>query len=200
MMQGEQTPTHLIGSLLAQLTNRLPDDSPIITELLVRQREGEALDLTSALGYIERIAASNPVTTIRLGADGADELRTGKEYRSSFLQALAALSCTPNIQLLFFTRNHTGVRSDVDMCFREIRSVTYWEITGALTLGDRRLFLQDRLDSDEVGTLFDEDLRTLILEKLAPTNSSYVPVDYRLDRKADVRRDFSLPRSISTTS
>jgi hypothetical protein len=154
----------------------------------------------SALGYIERIAASTPVTTIRLGADGLDELRTSKEHQSSFLQALAALSRTPNIQLLFFTRNHSGVQSDVDMCFQEIRSVTYWEITGGLTLSNRQLFLQDRLDSDEVGTLFDEDLRTLILEKLTSTDSSYVLIDCCLDGEADVRQDFSLPRSISTTS
>jgi hypothetical protein len=175
-MQGEQTPTHLIGSLLAQLTNRLPDNSPIMIELLTRQKEGKVLDLTSALGYIERIARSGLVTTIRLGADGFDELCTGKESQSGFLHALAALSRSPNIQFLFFTRNDSGVRSDVDMCFQTIRSITYLEITGALTIGDRRLFLEDRLDSDEVGSLFDEDLRILILDKLAPTDSTYVPL------------------------
>jgi hypothetical protein len=172
MMQGEQTPTHLIGSLLAQLTNRLSENNTIVRELLMRQREGRHLDLASGLEYIRRIATSSPLTTIRLGADGLDELCIGKEHRAGFLHALADLSRTPNIQFLFFTRNHCGVPSDVDLLFQNIRSVAYLEITGALTVGDRRLFLQDRLDSDAVGSSFDEDLRALVLDKLAPTDSS----------------------------
>jgi hypothetical protein len=176
MMQGEQTTTHLIGSLLAQLTNRLPKNSPIIRELLVRQKEGNHLDLASGLEYIRRFATSSPVTTIRLGADGLEELSTDNEHRSSFLHALAALSCTPNIRFLLFTRSHSRVRSDVDISFQRVRSVTYIDITAALTVGDRRLFLQDRLDSDETGSLFDEDLRTLVLDKLATTDSTYVYV------------------------
>jgi hypothetical protein len=177
-IQEEQTPTHLIGSLLAQLTNRLPENSPIVIELLTRQREGNNLDLASGLEYIRRIATSTLVTTIRLGADGLDELRTGNEHRSSFLHALAALSSTPNVQLLLFTRNCSLIRHDVDIYFQGIRSITYFDITGALTVGDRRLFLQDKLDTDEVGSLFDEDLRTVVLDKLATTHSTYVYVNY----------------------
>jgi hypothetical protein len=147
----------------------------------MRQRQGNYLDLPSGLEYIRRIATSNPVTTVRLGADGLDELRT--KHRSSFLHALAALSRTPNIQFLLFTRNDSLIRSNVDICFREIRSVTYFDITGAVTVGDRRLFLQDRLERDEVGSLFDEDLHALILDKLATTDSTYVHVNYSLGEK-----------------
>jgi hypothetical protein len=181
MVQEEQTPIHLICSLLAQLTNRLPDNSPIMTELLMRQREGRVLDLASGLEYIRRIALCSPATTVRLGADGLDELCGG--YRSGFLHALAALSSTPNIQFLFLTRNDLGIRTEVDLYFQEMKSVTYLEITGALTVGDRRLFLQDRLDNDEVGSLFDEDLRTLILDKLVPMDSTYVAADCSLSAK-----------------
>jgi hypothetical protein len=181
MVQEEQTPIHLICSLLAQLTNRLPDNSPIMTELLMRQREGRVLDLACGLEYIRRIALCSPVTTVRLGADGLDELCG--EYRSGFLHALAALSSTPNIQFLFLTRDDLGIRAEVDISFQEMKLVTYLEITGALTVGDRRLFLQDRLDNDEVGSLFDEDLRTLILDKLVPMDSTYVAADYSLGAK-----------------
>jgi hypothetical protein len=139
---------------------------------LTHQREGNHLDLASGLEYIRRIATSSPITTVRLGADGLDELR--KEHQSSFLHALAALSRTPNIQFLLFTRNHSLIRSDIDSYFQGIGSITYFNITGALTVGDRRLFVQDRLDTDEVGSVFNQDLRTLVLDKLVPTDSTYV--------------------------
>jgi hypothetical protein len=54
------------------------------------------------------------------------------------------------------------------------------EITGALTIGDRRLFLEERLAKYKDGRWFDNELRTLIMDKLAPLDSTYVLIRCRL--------------------
>jgi hypothetical protein len=159
-----------MGSLLAQLTNQLPESNPIITELVMRQTEEKDLDLASGIDYIRRIATSNPSTTIRFGADGLDELR--KEHRSGFLHALSSLLCIPNVRFLCFGRDHCGIQSEVESWFQELGSITYLEITGALTIDDRRLFLEERLTKDKDGRWFDKELRILILDKLAPVDST----------------------------
>ena len=173
-VQGEQTPTNLIGSLLGQLTNRLPEDHPAVKELLQQQSSNKLLDLTSGIDYLHRICTSTCFTAIRLGADGLDELL--KEHQSEFLHALAALSSIPNVHFLFFGRNRCGIQSEVDKWFEKSgsSSVVYLDITGDLTVDDRRLFLQQRLGKDKDGAMFDNDLRTFILEKLAPSDSMYV--------------------------
>jgi hypothetical protein len=174
-VQAEQTPTSLIGSLLGQLTNRLAEDHPIVKELLQRQSSNKLLDLTSGINYLRRICTSGQFTAIRLGADGLDELL--KEHRSGFIRTLGALSSSvPNIHFLLFGRDHCGIQTEVDKCFlKETNaSVLYLGITGDLTVDDRRLFLQERLDKDKDGMFFDEDLRTLVAEKLAPLDSTYV--------------------------
>jgi hypothetical protein len=175
-VQGEQTPTSLIGSLLGQLTNRLAEDHPIIKELLHQQSSNKLLDLMSAIEYLHRICTSTSFTVIRLGVDGLDELL--KEYRSGFLHALAPLSSIPNVHFLFFGRDHSGIQVEVDNCFQRNASlpVVYLEITGDLTVDDRRLFLQERLNTDKDGMMFDKDLRTLILKQLAPLDSTYVVI------------------------
>jgi hypothetical protein len=175
-IQGEQTPTNLIGSLLGQLTNRLSEDHPIVDELLQRQSSNKLLDLKSGLEYIRHICTTGSFTAIRLGADGLDELL--KQHRSGFLHALAALSSIPDVHFLFFGRNHSGIQIEVDKYFQKntSTSVVYLELTGDLTVDDRRLFLQERLDKDKDGMMFDEDLRTFIFEKLAPSDSTYVLV------------------------
>jgi hypothetical protein len=48
------------------------------------------------------------------------------------------------------------------------------EITGALTVDDRQLFLKQRLAKNKDSMGFDEELQTLIVEKLAPLDSTYV--------------------------
>jgi hypothetical protein len=163
----EQTPTHLIGALLAQLTNRLPSDNSIMTELSKRQEQSRLLDHTSGVGYIRRIAKSNPDMTIRLGVDGLNELR--EDHCSSFLRALANLSDLPNIRFLFFGRESSGITRS----FSQINtSVACLQITEYLTLADRKLFLRVTLDAD--GEKFDDNLRTLIIKKLATRDSTYV--------------------------
>jgi hypothetical protein len=139
----EQTPTKLIGSLLAQLTNHLSESHPIITELLMHQTEEKDLDLASGIDYIRRIAKTSPSITFRFGADGLDELR--KEHRSGFLHALSSLVLVPNVCFLCFGRDHCGIQSEVECCFQELTSITHLEITGALTVNDRQLFLNQRL-------------------------------------------------------
>jgi hypothetical protein len=169
--QEEQTPTHLIGALLAQLTNGLPSDDSIMTELSKRQEQSRSLDHTSGVGYIRRIAKSNPDMTIRLGVDGLDELR--KDHCSSFLRDLANLSDLPNIRFLFFGRESSGIRNIITRSFSQINTlVACLQITEYLTLADRKLFLRVKLNAD--GEKFDEELHTLILEKLAAPNSTYV--------------------------
>ena len=174
----EQTPTKLIGSLLAQLTNHLPENNPIVAELLIRQTEEKDLDLASGIDYIRRIAMISSFTTIRLGADGLDELR--KEHRSSFLHALTSLACIPNICFLCFGRDHCGIQSEVESCFQELSSIAHLEITGALTIDDRRLFLEQKLTRYKDGRWFDEELRNLIVDKLAPLDSTYVLIRFQL--------------------
>ena len=161
-VQGEQTPTNLIGSLLGQLTNRLAEDHPIVKELLQRQSSDKLLDLTSGIDYLRRICTSGSFTAIRLGADGLDELV--KEHRSRFLHTLGALSSIPNVHFLLFGRDHCGIQTEVDKYFRKhtSASVLYLAITGDLTVNDRRSFLQERLDKDKDGIFFDEDPHTLI--------------------------------------
>jgi hypothetical protein len=174
----QQTPTKLIGSLLAQLTNHLPESHPIITELLMRQTEEKDLDLASGIDYIRRIAMTSPSTTIRFGADGLDELR--KEHRSGFLHALSPLLRIPNFRFLCFGRDHCGIQSEVESCFQGLSSITHLEITGALTVDDRRLFLEERLTKYKDGRWFDNELRTLIMDKLTPLDSTYVLIRYQL--------------------
>jgi hypothetical protein len=168
----DQTPTKLNGSLLAQLTNHLPESHPIITELLMRQTEGKDLDLASGIDYIRRIATSSPSTIIRFGADGLDELR--KEYRSGFLHAFSSLLLLPNVRFLCFGRDHCGIQSEVESSFQELTSITHLEITGALTVDDRQLFLKERIAMNNDSRGFDDELRTLIIEKLAALDSTYV--------------------------
>jgi hypothetical protein len=177
-IQDIQTPTHLIGSLLGQLTNRLPENNPIVTELLMRETEEKDLDLASGIDYIRRIATSSSLSVIRLGADGLDELR--KEYRSGFLHALSSLSRVPNVRFLCFGRDHSGIQSEVENFFQDLSSTTHLEITGALTVDDRQLFLEERLAKDKDGREFDEELRNLIIEKLAPLDSTYVFIECQI--------------------
>ena len=75
-MQAEQTPVHLIGALLAQLTNTLPYNNPIMKELLKRNEERRPLDHNTTVGYIRRIATSDPRVTIRLGVDASPSNRS----------------------------------------------------------------------------------------------------------------------------
>jgi hypothetical protein len=174
-VSGEQTPTKLIGSLLAQLINHLPESHLIITELLMRQTEEKDLDLASGVEYIRRIAMTSPSITIRFGADGLDELR--KEHRSGFLHALSSLLLLPNVRFLCFGRDHCGIQSEIESCFQELTSITHLEITGALTVNDRQLFLKERLAMNKDSKGFDDELRTLIIEKLAPLDSTYVLIN-----------------------
>jgi hypothetical protein len=167
-----QTPTHLIGSLLAQLTNHLPESNLIVTELLMRQTKEKDLELASGVDYIRRIATTSPSTTIRLGADGLDELR--KEHRSGFLHALSSLLRIPNVRFVCFGRDHCGIQIEVESYFQELSSITHLDITGALTINDRRLFLEERLTKDKDGRWFDEELHTLIIDKLVPLDSTWV--------------------------
>jgi hypothetical protein len=167
-MQTEQTPTHLIGSLLAQLTNTLPYDSPIMKELLARHTQRRPLDRITTVDYIRRIATYKPRMTIRLGLDGFDELH--KDHRSRFLGDLAKLSDIPNIRFLFFGRD-TGIRDDMRRLFQHI---AFSQITEDLTLADRRLFLQQKLDEHSNSAEIVGTLRTLITEKLGAQNSTYV--------------------------
>jgi hypothetical protein len=165
-MQTEQTPAHLIGSLLAQLTNTLPNNSHIMTELLKRHTDGRPLDHTTSVDYIRRIATSNPHLIIRLGVDGYDELH--KDHRSRFLRSLGMLSDIPNIRFIFFGRD-TGIQDDIERFFQSA-SIAFLPITEDFTISDRRLFLQERLK--EHHNEFDENLRTLIIEKLAARDST----------------------------
>jgi hypothetical protein len=195
-VSSEQTPTKLIGSLLAQLTNHLPESHPIITELLMRQTEEKDLDLASGIEYIRRIATTSPSTTIRFGADGLDELR--KEHRSGVLHALSSLLLLPNVHFLCFGRDHCGIQSEVESCFQKLTSITHLEITAALTVNDRQLFLKQRLATDKDGRGFDEELRTLIIEKLAPLDSTYVLIKYQLRYTSNHTIGFFWPSFKST--
>jgi hypothetical protein len=169
-MQVKQTPDHLVGSLLAQLTNMLPYNDPIMTELLKRYVGGRHLDHASCLDYIRRIAVSNPCVTIRLGVDGFDELPNDHQIR--FLCDLGKLSDIPTIRFLFFGRH--SIQDDIENFFQQTTSVAYLQITEDSTLADRRLFLQERLEK------IDENLRTLIMEKLGARDPTYVLVHSHL--------------------
>jgi hypothetical protein len=175
--QREQTPTNLIGSLLAQLSTSLPEDHDVVKQLQEQRSMNKLLDLDSGIDYIRQISMSLPSNIIRLGADGLDELQ--KEHRSTFLHALASLFDLPNIYFLFFGRDHSGLQGELDSCFqKQDRTIIYLEITGGLTVGDRRLFIQDKLDKDLNGQNFDEELCTLIVTSLAPSDSTYGIIDY----------------------
>jgi hypothetical protein len=168
--QKDQTPTNLIGCLLGQLTNRLSDDDPIIKELRQRKSDNKLVDFASGIRYIRRISTYNSLNIIRIGADGLDELL--KEHRLKLLHELAALSSLHNIHFLFFGRNRSGIQGDIQSCFRDMASMTYLEITGDLTVDDRRLFLKERLGLYKASRGFEEELCTLIIEKLASLNST----------------------------
>jgi hypothetical protein len=166
-IQTEQTSAHLVGSLLAQLTNTLPYNNPIMTKLLKHRTKGRPLDCNTSIDYIRDIATSDPHLSIRLGVDGFDELH--KNHRSRFLRHLARLSEVPNIHFIFFSRD-TGIKDDVERLFQKSASIEFWQITEDLTVADRRLFLQEKLK--EHYNEFDENLRTLIIEKLTARDST----------------------------
>jgi hypothetical protein len=175
-MQVNQTPDHLSGSLLAQLTNMLPYDDPVITELLKRRREGRLLDRASHLDYIRRIAMSNPSATIRLGVDGFDELP--KDHQIHFLRDLGKLFDIQTIRFLFFGRHN--MQNDIKSFFQQTTSIAYLQIIEDSTLADRRLFLQERLNEHNNREEIDENHRILIMEKLGARDSTYVLVHSHL--------------------
>jgi hypothetical protein len=169
-VQNDQTPTNLIGCLLGQFTNHLSEDHPVVKELLQRRSDNKLLDLASGIDYIRRICTSDPLRNIWIGADGLDELR--KEHRSGLFHAWSSLLRIPNVRILCFGRDHCGIQSEIESCFQDLSLITHLEITGALTIDDRRLFLEERLTKDKDGRWFDEELRTLIIDKLAPLDST----------------------------
>jgi hypothetical protein len=172
-IQGEQTPVNLIGTLLGQLINRLPHGHPLINELLERRSSNILLDVASGVDYIRRICTLDLFSAVRLGADGLDELLP--EHRSRFLRELARLSHITKVQLLFFGRDNAGIQDDVDSFFRPVGSVpVHFKITGEMTLLDRRLFLRETLQTHRNGRTFDHALQDLILDRLAPCDSTYV--------------------------
>jgi ankyrin repeat protein len=174
-IQKDQTPTNLIGALLAQLTNRLSYDHPVMKELLEQQRDNKLLDVTSGIAFIRRLCTSDSFSVVRVGVDGLDELL--RECRSRFLDSLASISSIPKVQFLFFARDNCGIQGDVNSYFGSKPSSPqpqHFNITGDVTLPDRRLFLEEKMQRHENGRTFDSELRALILDKLAPSDSTYV--------------------------
>jgi hypothetical protein len=172
-IQGEQTATNLVGSLLAQLTNRLSGDHSVVKELLERQASNKLVDLASGTKYIRRICTSPSFSCTRIGTDGLDELLP--EHRVHFLDEMASLSRVANIQFLFLARDHSGIQSDVDSSFGgESGATMHFKISGEMTVHDRRLFLLEKLRKDKNGRTFDDALRDLLLDKLAPSDSTCV--------------------------
>jgi hypothetical protein len=172
-IQGEQTPANLIASLLGQLTNRLPSDHPLIHELLEQQSSNKLLDLASGIDYVRRICTCKSFSAVRLGADGLDELLP--QHRCYFLRELARLSHVAKVQFLFFGRDNSGIQDDVNSSFQAVGIIpVHFRITGEMTLLDRRLFLLETLQTHRNGRTFDHALQDLILDKLAPSDSTYV--------------------------
>jgi hypothetical protein len=170
-IQGEQTPTNLIGALLAQLTNRLADDDPVVRELLQRHASNKLVDLNSGIDYIHRVCMSGSLSAVRLGVDGLDELLP--EYRSRFLHELANLLHRTDIQFLFFGRDNSGIQADVDRSFGTSDSLPiHFKITGDMTLHDRRIFLEEALQRHKNARTFSPELREMILHKIAPSDST----------------------------
>jgi hypothetical protein len=132
-----------------------------MTELLKSHRDDRYLDRTSGIAYIRRIAMSNPGVTIRLGVDGLDELC--REHLANFLHDLEKLSDIQNIRFLFFIRDTDDIRRH----FRTNSSVAYLPITETMTVGDRQLFVQERIKDHSNRGEIDNDLCTLIIGKLA---------------------------------
>jgi hypothetical protein len=165
----------------------LPYNNSVMIELLKSYTEGRYLNRTSMIDYIRRIAIeSSPAMTIRFGVDGFDELR--KDHRISFLRDLAKLSDISNIRFLFFGRD-TGAQNDIKSLFQQNTSVAPLQITENLTVADRQLFLQERLDEHNIGAGIGEDLHTLIMEKLAARDSTYVQIhDYLGEQPTNIPR------------
>jgi hypothetical protein len=164
---------NLIGSLLGQLINRLPPDHHLINELLERKSSNKLLDIASGIDYIRRICILDSVSATRLGVDGLDELLP--EQRSIFLEKLATLCHISKVQFIFFGRDYTGIQDDIASYFGMVNNVVvHFKITGAMTVYDRRLFLQEKLHRHKNGRTFDQALRDLILDNLAPYDSTYV--------------------------
>jgi hypothetical protein len=164
---------NLLGSLLGQLTNRLPHDHWLIYELLERHSSDTLLDVASGIDYIRRICTSDSFSAVRLGIDALDELLP--EHRSRILEEFATLSCISKVQFLFFGRDYSGIQDDVDSYLRSVdNNPEHFKITGSMTVYDRRLFLQEKLQRHKNGRTFDQALKDLILDKLASSDSTYV--------------------------
>jgi hypothetical protein len=168
-----QTTRNLMGALLGQLIVHFPAEHQIVRDLLVRQENDRPLDLHTVLSFLERIITTGLFSRIQLCADGLDELIPS--HHRSFLNALASLHKFSTVSFLFFGRDNAGVWAQVKSSFHgTVAADTNYKIIGDMTVGDRRLFLRRRLEEDKEGRGFTDELRDLIFEHLAPSDSTCV--------------------------
>ena len=161
-----------MGALLGQLINRLSLNDPIVEELIRCRSEGKHLDLNTIVDYIRRINASQKATFIRLGADGLDELLP--EHRAVFLKSLGTLSTESNIQFLFFGRANAGIQAELGHSFGGSTSFACYDINGASTTHDRRLFLQNCLNRSKDWNELDDGTKNMIFSHLAGPDSTLI--------------------------
>jgi hypothetical protein len=172
-LRKEQTPTNLIGALLAQLTSRLTDKHPVVKELLEQQNSSKLLDVSSGIAYLYQICTSDSFSVVRFGVDGLDELLP--ECRSRLLDGLASISAVSKVQFLLFARDNSGIQADINGSFGRVNCLPqHFTITGDRTLSDRRLFLQEKIQNHKNGKTFDSALHSHILNNLATPDSTYV--------------------------
>jgi hypothetical protein len=168
----QQTARNLLASLLGQLIIQFPVNHPIVKDLLERHVNDRHPDLPTVISFLKQIAESYHFECIRFGADGLDELIPANQ--GEFLDSLASLCKLSTVSCLLFGRNNAGVRDQVDSSF-DIVPRSHMIITGDLTRADRRLFLQHQVEKHKMGRHFDQEIRDIIFDNLAPSNSTYVP-------------------------
>jgi hypothetical protein len=168
----EQTATRLVGALLGQLINYLSFDNIIAKELAECRRKEKLLDLKTSILYIQRIACSGQFTTVRLGADGLDELLP--EHRAAFLTSLGSLSIVSNIRFLFLGRDNSGIQTEVGNSFGGPDSFICHNVASERTVDDRQLFLQQCLDHSKDWHSLEDGLKHMIFSQLASPNSTSV--------------------------
>jgi hypothetical protein len=162
----EQTATHLMGALLAQLINLIASDRSITTKLHKRLTRRKFLDLNACVEYIQRISTLGLFSSIRLGADGLDELLPN--HRKAFLKALGSLSTEGNIQFLFFGRDHAGIQHDLSDSFE---SFTCCEIPRDRVANDRWLFLEHCFAQSQDWSTLDVSTKDMIFDQLTGADS-----------------------------
>ncbi|KAM0327007.1 hypothetical protein ACHAQA_006129 [Verticillium albo-atrum] len=145
----------LVGALITQLLDQLPEDSPLpdaLKTMLKRSRFSSYPRIAKLKDIFQELCMSHP--TIYLVVDGVDELSDSKEF-IKFLRNLPTMGIT--IKVFIASRQKT----ELNTAFRGYNAV---EITPEDVESDMQMFVRDRLEELLSGDEEEIDPGLLVME------------------------------------